>query len=249
MKEEVLLCYNNSALFCQEAQWAGRVVVAVLCSTRCIVALRRLELERGERGQTCGKTTGCHLSPCLNPGIPLYFIPGCCTLYKCGYNLSPLLPPGSCTSTQQYTFGWVLSEPWSLVYKLYTYTGYYTLYTNWVSLELLPFPGSDVQTILYTLGWRNLSPPDICAWSRGWRVCQLTLRCYFLKTPECEISAFTVGSDWHRHRDGGVTRTQMSNVSPQMSPGYVASKHTGLPHIDKNQCTRWCSYMLNMKDS
>ena len=126
MKEEVLLCYNNSSLFCQEAQWAGRVVVAVLCSTRCIVALRRLELERGEGGQTCGKTTGCHLSPCLNPGIPLYFIPGCCTLYKCGYNLSPWLPPGSCTSTRHILLYIRVGFIWALE------LGVQALYVHWL---------------------------------------------------------------------------------------------------------------------
>ena len=128
MKEEVLLCYNNSSLFCQEAQWAGRVVVAVLCSTRCIVALRRLELERGERGQTCGKTTGCHLSPCLNPGIPLYFIPGCCTLYKCGYNLT---------------------APW----LLYQYPAYFALHSGGFYLSLGAWCTSFIRTlviILYT---------------------------------------------------------------------------------------------------
>ena len=59
---------------------------------------------------------------------------------------------------------------------------------QWMSLKpLLP---TLWHTVLYTHTGCHLSPPDICAWSRGWRVgCQLTLCCYFCKTEEiCEMS-------------------------------------------------------------
>ena len=55
----VLLCCNNNA-FLAPGVW------------QCFVALSVLTLRGGlwcwSSGQTCGKTTGCHLSPCLAPG-------------------------------------------------------------------------------------------------------------------------------------------------------------------------------------
>ena len=80
---------------------------------------------------------------------------------------------------------------------------------NWVSLEPLPSPWRAVHSpstyylaprklyntsalylpsgeLYFILHWPcHLTPPDICAWSRGWRVVgQLALCCYFFKTDE-----------------------------------------------------------------
>ena len=63
----VLLCCNNNA-FLAPGVW------------QCFVALSVLTLRGGlwcwSSGQTCGKTTGCHLSPCLAPGaLYIHLVP------------------------------------------------------------------------------------------------------------------------------------------------------------------------------
>ena len=70
---------------------------------QCFVALSVLTLSGGlwcwSSGQTCGKTTGCHLSPCLAPGsLYIHLLPTSPSHTVQWMSLKPFTyPPAYCT--------------------------------------------------------------------------------------------------------------------------------------------------------